>query len=392
MRAPSPSSGESLQLDPLQKRRILVIVALAGVFGLLYLGRGALFPFIISGISAYLLYPVVKTIESLMPWRERWPGASHISAIFVIYVLTIAVAAGLLALIVPPAFREATDFLDSLPELYSGARDTVEGWNRVYSERIPEDIRLQIEESLSGLGTIVIDIAEAILAQTVSTVSNTFTLVIGLAIVPVLLFYFLKDKELAIESLYALLPKNTRRHTRNVVGIINQALGAYIRAQLILMFFVGLLVFLGLFLLGIKFPLLLGLVAGVFELVPVVGPLLGAIPGILVTLATSPSDIVWVVLIYFGVQLIENSLLVPRIQGDAVNLHPAIIMVVLIVASETFGVFGVIAAVPVAGVSRDVFKYFYSEWSDGLQVEGSAEPEEKPTTPAPDSPSPGSSE
>ena len=376
MRAPVPSDDDSVVLDALQRRRILVIVALVGVFGLLYLARSALFPFIISGVFAFLLFPIVKAIESLMPWRERWPGASRIGAILVIYVLAMAVAAGLLAIIIPPAFKEAIDFVDSLPQLYSSARDTVEGWNRVYSDRIPEDIRLQIEKYLSELGTILIDIAEAILARTLSAVSNTFSLVIGLAMVPILLFYLLKDQELAIGSFYALLPENPRRHARKVVAIINKALGAYIRAQLILMFFVGLLVFLGLSLLGIRFSVILGVVAGVFELVPVVGPLLGAIPGVLVTLATSPSDIVWVVLIYFGVQLIENSLLVPRIHSNTINLHPAIIMAALMVASETFGVFGVIAAVPVAGVSRDVFKYFYSEWSEKSQPEAPVAVEE----------------
>ena len=114
---------------------------------------------------------------------------------------------------------------------------------------------------------------------------------------------------------------------------------------------------------GVRFSVLLAVIAGVSELIPVVGPLIGAVPGILVTLATSPGDLVWVISLYVGIQLVENAFLVPRIQGQAVDIHPALIMMILVIASEAAGLFGVILAVPVAAVARDVFKYFYHEWS-----------------------------
>ncbi|MCX8213089.1 MAG: AI-2E family transporter [SAR202 cluster bacterium] len=106
------------------------------------------------------------------------------------------------------------------------------------------------------------------------------------------------------------------------------------------------------------------LFAGAFELIPIIGPLLGAIPGVLVALATSPGDLLWVVLLYTGVQLVENVVLVPRIQGRAVDIHPAIIMLLLVISSEVAGLRGVIVAVPLAAVARDVFLYFLHEWSE----------------------------
>ncbi|MCH7554331.1 MAG: AI-2E family transporter, partial [Chloroflexi bacterium] len=113
------------------------------------------------------------------------------------------------------------------------------------------------------------------------------------------------------------------------------------------------------------FAALLGLIAGVFELIPIIGPLLGAIPGVLVALATSPADVPWVILLYAGVQLVENAFLVPRIQGRAVDIHPAIIMLLLVISSEVAGLWGVIVAVPLAAVARDVFLYFLREWGEG---------------------------
>ena len=153
------------------------------------------------------------------------------------------------------------------------------------------------------------------------------------------------------------------------LAITNGIVGAYVRAQLTLALVVGVVAFIGLFALGVRFSVLLAVIAGVSELIPVVGPLIGAVPGILVTLATSPGDLVWVISLYVGIQLVENAFLVPRIQGQAVNIHPALIMLILVIASEAAGLFGVILAVPVAAVARDVFKYFYNEWSAEIGTE-----------------------
>ena len=371
-----------------RNRLVLVAASLVIVVGLLVLVRGALFPFVLSGALAYLLHPIVRALESWMPWRERWPGASRIASILSIYIVAVAVLVGALAVIIPPTFRQATEFIDQVPDLFSRARTTVEGWSEEYTDRIPPDVREQIEQSLESSGSVLLAASRTVLAKTVGAAYNTLTAVIGLAVVPFMVFYLLKDREAAVGGFYSLLPADARRHTRNVVAIANRVLGAYVRAQLTLAVVVGVLVFFGLFALRIKFSALLALAAGLFELVPVIGPLLGAIPGVLVTLATSPGDLLWVILLYVAVQLVENALLVPRIQGQAVDIHPAIIMVTLVVGSEAAGLWGVILALPLAAVSRDVFKYFYQEWGPAAASIGAAQGVEDSEAPgeAPDGP------
>ena len=284
----------------------------------------------------------------------------------VIFVVAIGVVVGALAIIIPPAVSQGNEFIDDIPELFASARNTIEGWNEQYTDRVPEDVRADIEKSLKSSSDVLIGAARTVVSRTLGAVMNTVTTVIGLAIVPFMIFYLLKDREAAVEGFYSLLPADAQRHTRNVTAIVNRVLGAYIRAQLTLGLVVGLLVFLGLFALGIKFSVLLAIVAGIFELVPVIGPLLGAIPGILVTLATSPGDIAWVVLLYVVIQLVENALLVPRLQSQAVDIHPAVIMVILVIGSEAAGLFGVILAVPLAAVARDVFKPIFPRWNPVL--------------------------
>ena len=346
-----------------RKRLMMVVVTVAAIALLLYLVRGALFPFILGGALAYLLHPVVQLIEGWMPLRDRWPGAARVISILLIYVATVGVLIAALAAIIPTAVDEGRDFVDSIPELYDEAADTLDRWIGEYTERVPADVRTEIESALEGGSSILIGVAKSILSGTVKSVANTLTTIIGLAVVPFFLFYLLKDREATVAGFYSLLPEAGQHHAKNIIEIANGVLGSYIRAQLTLGVIVGVLVYVGLLILGVKYAVLLAIIAGVTELIPVVGPLLGAIPGILVVLATSPGDLVPVLILYLGIQLIENALLVPRIQGNAVGMHPALIMVLLVVASEVAGLWGVILVVPLAAMLRDVFRYFYQEWS-----------------------------
>ena len=368
-----------------RKRMVLVVASIVFVILLLYVARGALFPFIIGGVFAYVLFPAVKGLERLMPWRNRHPDAARVAAISVIYITALVILIGLLAIIIPPAVRQSTSLIEDLPTIYTEARAAVEELAQRFADDIPQDVRDKAEEILAGLGDTLLSVAQTALTKTLQTVANTFSFIIGLAIVPVLLFYLLKDGERLVASSLSIFPKNARVHAREVVRIVNESLGAYIRAQLLLMLFVGVIVFVGLLLLDIDFAILLGLVAGITEAIPVVGPIIGAVPGIVVTLATDPQKILWVLALYLASQLLENSLLVPRIQGNAVHMHPIVIMGLLLVASETFGVIGVVAAVPVASVAREVFKYFYGVWSDNpptVPLEEAVEEADTPETPS----------
>ena len=364
-----------------RKRMVLVVASVVVVFLLFYVARGALFPFVLGGIFAYILFPAVKGLERLMPWRNRHPDAARVAAISVIYITALAILIGLLALIIPPAVRQSTSLIEDLPTIYTEAREAVEELVERFADDIPQDVRDKAEEIVAGLGDTLLSVAQTALTKTLQAVANTFSFIIGLAIVPVLLFYLLKDGERLVSSSLSVFPKNVRVHAGEVVRIVNESLGAYIRAQLLLMLFVGLIVFIGLLLLDIDFAILLGLVAGITEAIPVVGPIIGAVPGIIVTLATAPEKILWVLALYLVSQLLENSLLVPRIQGNAVQMHPIVIMALLIVGSETFGVIGAVAAVPVASVAREVFKYFYGVWSDNPQTVSLEEAVEEADTP-----------
>ena len=127
---------------------------------------------------------------------------------------------------------------------------------------------------------------------------------------------------------------------------------------------VGALATVGLLLLGVPFFAVLGLVAGIFEILPFIGPIIGAVPAVLVAVIERPILGLWTLILFVVIQQVENAVLVPRISGKAVELHPALIVLVLIVGSQVAGLAGAILAVPLTAILRDVFKYLYLRLSD----------------------------
>lgn len=351
-------------------RFVWLIAGVATVGFFLYMIRGAIFPFMVGGALAYVLHPLVSAVEKRMPWRDERPGLTRLLSILIAFIAVIGLITGGLIIVIPPLTEQFGQFIDGLPDLISQARGTVEGWNRDFSSAIPEEIRLQVEDALANAGTILVSATQNFVLRTIGAVSQALTLVIGLAAVPIFLYYVLKDREKIVEGLVSVFPPEPRVHARNVITILNRVFSSYVRAQMFLGLVVGTTVFVGLFLLGVQFSVILGVAAGVFELVPIIGPWLGAIPGIVVVLATAPEKFLWVVLLYFGIQLLENSFLVPRIQSRALNVHPIMILVVLIVGSEVAGLWGIILGPPLAVAAKEVFDYFSAEWhsEEGLPL------------------------
>ena len=365
------------------RRTALVVATVAVVVAVLYLARGALFPFIISIVLAELLYPAVVFLEQRMPGRGRMPGVTRVVSILTIYVAFAAMVAGILYVTIPPLYSESQELAKSFPDLYERARSTVEGWSDDITEQVPVELRDQFEEVVAGGGEVLTDAAQGVARRSVSGASNAVTLVIGLAIVPFLLFYILKDREGVVGGVYSMLSPTGRNHARNVISIVNSVIGSYVRAQLLSATIVGILVFIGLSILGVEYAAMLGLLAGMFALIPIIGPLLGAVPGLLVTLASSPDLVIWVALVYVLVQVLENYVISPRIQGGAVRLNPVAIMVTIVLASEIAGLWGVIVGVPLVAAARDVFVYFHEQWETGKSEappapEAQAEPKSKP--------------
>ena len=355
----------------------IVVVTLV----VLYLLGTVLLTLGLSVVLAYVLLPLAKLLERVFPWRRGRPGLSRGIAVAVIFLFILGILAGILALVIPPTVEQARQFAEDFPGFLESARTTVEGWVARYAETIPVEVRDRIEETIAGGGSIVGDAAWQVASQTLQVVSGSFAVILGLATAPVLVFYLMKDSSAIRASIYSPFPEALRPHLREALNIADRTIGGYIRGQITLGLIVGVVVTVGLLLLGVPFSFVLGIVAGLTELVPIIGPWIGGAAGVLVTLATAPEKLPWVILFYIAVQMLENTLLVPRVQGDTLKLHPVAVIVVIVLASNFFGLWGVILGPPLVAMGRDMTVYFVNEWNrtedDG--IEGKAEEEEPET-------------
>ena len=383
----------------LKRRRLHLLAASAVVIAtllVLYFLGTVLLTLGLSLVIAYVLLPVAKVVERASPWRRGRPGLARGVATGVIFLCLIAILAGILALVIPPTVEQSRQFAEDFPGFLESARSTVEDWIARYTDQIPVEIRDRIEETLAGAGGIIGDAAWRVVSQTLGVVSGSFALVLGLATAPVLVFYLMKDSGMIRSSLYAPFPESVRPHLKDALDIAEHTIGGYIRGQITLGLVVGVVVTIALLLLGIPFSYILGIIAGLTELVPIIGPWIGGAVGVLVTLATAPDKVPWVILVYLGVQFLENTLLVPRIQGNTLKLHPVAVILIIVVASNYFGLWGVILGPPLVSMARDMAVYFRNEWNGpgippaaeaGLSQEESdtGEPETRPDGPDSDS-------
>ncbi|MFH2034288.1 MAG: AI-2E family transporter, partial [Candidatus Margulisiibacteriota bacterium] len=181
---------------------------------------------------------------------------------------------------------------------------------------------------------------------------NIFSQFLKVIVIPVITFYLLKDKEKLYSGAMELLPKNHRHKTEQILEQINTVLTNYVKGELILCSVVGLMVGIGLYFLGVKFFLIFGLISAITEFIPVIGPFIGAVPAVIIAFLISPALALKVIILYLLVQAFENSLLVPRIMGDKMNLHPVTVILAILILGKLIGPWGLFFAAPIMAIIK----------------------------------------
>jgi predicted PurR-regulated permease PerM len=369
------STRTTTAINPLLRliaRWSLVALALYIIGSMLWSTRPVLIPFVIGLVLAYLMAPAVDFFDR---WMPRW------LAILAVYTLGLLGIAATFALIIPPLVEQVARLIRQLPS-FSEVQTFVDSVIKQYRDQVPPSLQQPIEDSLANLLRSLqnnidtyLQRGGAFLLNQLIQLLNTVTFILGFISLPIWLFYVLYDKHQGRVFFNQLVHPRARADFWNVWEIINNVLGGYIRGQIILCVAVGLAVGIGLvglemlgFPLG-DYVLVLALIAGVTEFIPVLGPTIGAIPGVILGFGISPTAGFAVLILYIAVQQLENSLLVPRIIGESVGVHPAVLTVAMIVMGTLFGLLGILLAAPAVATTRDLFKYAY------LRLEGHS-PEE----------------
>lgn len=322
---------------------------------------------IIAIVSVFIVYilassPIIKDTlgtlfiafviaYSLKPIQEKMilKGlGKRISSIVLLLGLVAGIAVILLFLI-PSVIKETLNIGSTFDELEILIRD------------INKSIEnLSTNKYFKNVITIALDKGEKILTNffdnTFESIFEKTGSLLSFAVIPILVYYILSDGEKIGKSITALIPHRKRKVMRNLSKDINVILSKYILSQFLLSALISIMTFIILLSLEVDFPLLLSLLNGIFNIIPYFGPLLGALPAIIVALLSSPKTALWTAILLNFAQQIEGDIISPKITGETVNIHPLFIILLLIAGGKVGGFVGMVMAVPVAVIVKVILE------------------------------------
>lgn len=302
-----------------------------------------LVPFIISLFIAYLLHPIVEKLhEKALP---RW------AAVTLIYSLFFGGIGYLVYKTYPIFLKQLKELGNNLPQFVDMYREWVYS---LYEKTaaFPEGVHDKMDEFFTNIEQM----GDNLITSAGSRLTGVLDIAIILAVIPVLVFYMLKDFPVMKNVLWKLTPEKYREEGKIVLGEIDESLGSYIRGQLLVCLFVGVISIGCLWIIGMKYPLVLGALMGITNIIPYFGPIIGAVPAVIIAFTVSSKMVLFVIGVVIAVQLIESNLLSPFIVGKSLHIHPVLIIFALLIGGEIGGVVGMIVAVPVLTIVR-VFLY-----------------------------------
>jgi len=335
-----------------ERKTVTVDISLILIVKILLVLLTAIFLYLIRDIILILFIAVIVS-SAIIPWvddLERKKIPRFLSIVF-IYLMIFGLLSAIIILIVPPITNQLGQLATNLPYYYN---ETLKWFG---------DVRGVSLESMTGFQQILQKGGEGLASGVrgiFSILGTIFGGLLGFIIALVITFYITLQKDSTKKFLQSVTPIKYQPYIIQLSRRIQEKMGAWLKGQLLLSLIVGLLCYIGLTALGVKYALILGIIAGVTEVIPYLGPWLGAIPAVILAFVQSPIVALFVVILYIVVQQIENHIIVPQVMKRAVGLNPIIIIIAIAVGSKLAGIGGAIIAIPLVAaisiVARDLFE------------------------------------
>ncbi len=322
-------------------------------------------PFVLALFLTLLLRPLVNGIMRGVG-RLGWKWFPVDLAIIIAFLVFILVMVLIVNRIMVPFLTEFQLFLAQVPQMTDQAIAVAGSLQNQWMEWIPADVQVMIKDLAIKTGNYLVEIAKT---GVFAVLQFTSTLV-ELIVVPIISFYMLKSGGKFKRVFVGLFPVRYQAHLTKVIEEMDFTLSAYVKGQLLMCCLIAILVFLGMWFFGVPYPLVIALLAGIVELVPIVGPIIGAIPAVLLGATVSFSLAVKVLIFYIVVQQFEGHLLMPNLMGNVINIHPVTIIAGVLIGSATLGVFGMMLAVPVLSVLKVCGRHlwYYNKYRDLAKI------------------------
>jgi predicted PurR-regulated permease PerM len=297
------------------------------------------FPFIVAALITYLLHPLVEKIHHM--------GLHRGLAVIIIYTLFFGGLGFALYKGVPVFIKQIRDLTENLPQFANQYRFWLgEIQNR--TSEWPMGIHERVEEGIVAFEGRL----ERLLSTVLTSMVNILNSIFVIAIIPFIAFYMLKDIKVLKKAAWYLTPRKWRHQGILFLRDVNESLGSYIRGQLLVCVIIGSVSTVLFWFIDMKYPLLLGFIIGVTNVIPYFGPVIGAVPAVIIAATVSMKMVIFIVIIIFGLQFLEGNILSPLIVGKSLHMHPLMIMLALLAGGEVSGVVGLILAVPILAIVK----------------------------------------
>lgn len=331
-----PDSNTPIKVEISYKTVVFTISFLIGLWFLIQIKDIIIVVF----LSVILVAAMLKPVEWLNSHK-----IPRVVAVILVYIFIILIIGAIAGIIVPPLIEQTVGLSSRLPQIADSVNDFL-----IFNKIPVVDVSSVIGKQLQGFIGNIVTITSAI-----------FSSVLVLLTLFVLSFYLLLDWNKFVKLIgSAFSPKQEKKVTR-IISKVENGLGKWLRGQIVLSIIVGTLVYIGLFVLGIPYALPLAIIAGILEIIPVIGPIISSVPAILVALSVSPVVALATAALFIVVQQLENNLIVPMIMSKVIGLQPPIIIVSLLIGAKLAGIGGAFMAPPVLIILKIIFSEFLTE-------------------------------
>jgi len=335
---------------------VIGMLILAAI-GLYVIGRisSAIVPLALAVVIVVVLKGSVNRFEG-MGMKRGW-------AVGLAYLVSAGLSALAGVFIIPPLIDQGRQFVIEFPKYYERVYELwIDLQTQSASWTLPvwvEDALANAQESISG---VLLDWSQQAASGLFTAGSQVIGLVFNVVLALVIAFYLLRDLPRIREGLINMLPERQRSDARKLYVRIVVVIGGYLKGQLIISAFVGLLSAIGLGLLGVPFALFIGLLVGVFNIVPYLGPVVGSVVAAISAAFVDPWLALWAVLLLVAVQQVEGLFLSPRIMSEQVDLHPVLVILSMLVGGTLLGFVGLLIAIPIAAAGKGVLSFFFEKY------------------------------
>ncbi|MGI4753237.1 MAG: AI-2E family transporter [Janthinobacterium lividum] len=338
------------------------------IFWLLFIGifisgfmliSEAIRPFFIAFIISYLLQPAIEFVAS------KFKLSNKISSI-VVYLIFLSIFFTALTLLVPVIYGQVSTFVNNIPKYkdYFQAEILPPIMTKIYAvePNIADKIRDSLSNFINSIFTILGSLANNFWHYTLITI-NIFVLFL---LIPIILFYFLRDWTKIIENMKSLLPLKSRHKILGILSSINSLLAAYIRGQLNICLMLSIYYSISFSIIGIDLALLLGILTGFLVIIPFIGTFISFLLTLTIGYLTfgATTQLFYIMVVYIIGNICESYILTPKIIGDKIGLHPLWIIFSIFACGSLFGFIGIFFAIPIAGVTKillfNIIKFYKS--------------------------------